>query len=164
MADTEITFEPGQQDIVVRRTFDAPPRAVFAAITDPQLIPNWWGARRFETSVDRMEVRPGGSWRFLVRNRADGTEYPFRGVYHDIVANEKIVTTFEFEPGGPGYLQLVVDTFEELSDGRTAYTNRSLFQSVEDRDGWIPTDMSEGIRQSMDLLDQQIQARLGARS
>lgn len=151
MADTEIIFEPGRQDIVIRRVFDAPPEVVYDAITDPELLPNWWGARRFETRVDRMEVRRGGEWRLVTRNRSDGTEYPFRGVYHDVVAGRRIVSTFEFEPGGPGYLQLITETFEAV-DGGTRYTNVALFQSVEDRDGWIPTDMDTGIRDSMDLL------------
>lgn len=158
MADTEIVFEPGRQDIVIRRVFDAPPDAVYDAITDPGLVPNWWGARRFDTRVDRMDVRRGGDWRFVARNTTDGTEYPFRGVYHDVEAGKRIVSTFEFEPGGPGYLQLVVETFEPV-DGGTRYTNVALFQSVEDRDGWIPTDMDTGIRDSMDLLADLIAAR-----
>lgn len=152
MADTEVIFEPGRQDIVIRRTFDAPPDVVFAAYTDPGLVPAWWGAARFSTEVDRMEVRTGGSWRFVTRNRVDGTEYAFRGVYHEVVPAQRIVATFEFEPGGPGYLQLVTDTFEEV-EGATRFTSVSLFGSVEDRDGWVPTDMDTGIRDSMDRLD-----------
>jgi uncharacterized protein YndB with AHSA1/START domain len=151
MADTEIVFEPGRQDIVIRRAFDASPQDVYDAITNQELVPRWWGARRFDTRVDRMDVRRGGDWRFVTTNRADGTEYPFRGVYHDVVPGERIVSTFEFEPGGPGYLQLITETFEPV-EGGTRYTNVALFQSVEDRDGWIPTDMDTGIRESMDLL------------
>lgn len=155
MAETEIIFEPGRQDIVIRRVFDAPRDVVFAAYTDPTLIPKWWGSRRFTTEVDRMKVERGGEWRFITRNNVDGNEYAFRGVYHDVVAPDRIVATFEFELGGPGYLQLTSDTFEEI-DGKTRYTSVSLFQSIEDRDGWIPTDMDTGIRESMDLLDELI--------
>jgi uncharacterized protein YndB with AHSA1/START domain len=148
---TEVIFEPGRQDIVIRREFDAPPGVVFQAFTDPGLIPEWWGSRRFTTIVDTMDVRRGGEWRFVTRNNEDGTEYGFRGVYHDVTAGQSVVSTFEFEHGGPGYLQFVTETFEER-DGRTLYTQVSLFQSVEDRDGWIPTDMDKGIRESMDML------------
>jgi uncharacterized protein YndB with AHSA1/START domain len=148
---TEVIFEPGRQDIIIRREFDAPRDLVFQAFTDPELIPRWWGARRFTTTVDRMDVHRGGQWRFVTRNNENGSEYAFRGVYHDVVAPSGTVFTFEFERGGPGYLQFVTETFEE-ADGRTLYTQVCLFQSVEDRDGWIPTDMDKGIRESMDLL------------
>jgi uncharacterized protein YndB with AHSA1/START domain len=148
---TEVIFEPGRQDIVIRREFDAPAGVVFQAFTDPALIPKWWGSRRFTTTVDTMDVRRGGEWRVVTRNNEDGTEYGFRGVYHDVIAGQSVVSTFEFEHGGPGYLQFVTETFEE-HDGKTQYTQVCLFQSIEDRDGWIPTDMDKGIRESMDML------------
>lgn len=47
MGDTEIIIEPGKQDIVFKRTFDAPRDIVFRALMDPSLIPNWWGPRRY---------------------------------------------------------------------------------------------------------------------
>jgi len=155
MAKTDVIFEPGRQDIIITCEFDAPKDVVFKAFTDPELIPRWWGSRRFTTVVEQMEVRRGGQWRFVTRNNENGTEYAFRGVYHDVVPDEGIVSTFEFEPGGPGRLQLVMETFEEV-DGRTRYAWGALFPPVEDRDGWIPTDMDKGIRESMDMLDELI--------
>lgn len=152
MAETQVIVEPGRQDVVIRRTFEAPADVVFAAYTDPALIPAWWGASRFDTHVDEMDVRRGGSWRFVTRNRKDGSEYAFRGVYHDVVPASRIVSTFEFELGGPGYLQLTTDTFTPAETG-TTLTSVVLFTSVADRDGWIPTDMEVGIRDSMDRLD-----------
>src|ERR671918_134821 len=50
----------GRQDIVIIRVFDAPKDVVFKAVTDPELVPKWWGPRQYETVVDRMDVRPGG--------------------------------------------------------------------------------------------------------
>jgi uncharacterized protein YndB with AHSA1/START domain len=158
MADTEVVFEPGRQDIVVTRVFDAPRDLVFAAYTDPELVPRWWGSQRFTTVVDEMDVRRGGSWRFITRNKEDGAEYAFRGVYHDVVAPERIVATFEFELGGPGYLQFCVDSFEEV-EGGTRYRSVILFQSVEDRDGWIPTDMEKSFHESMDMLARLIEEK-----
>ena len=155
MARTDVIFEPGRQDITVKRDFDAPRDVVFRAFTDPELIPRWWGSRRFTTVVDQMDVRRGGQWRFTTRNNQNGTEYGFRGVYHDVVPFERTVFTLEYENGGPGYLQLVTETFEEF-DGGTQYTSRALFATVEDRDGWIPTDMDKGIRESMNMIDELI--------
>jgi uncharacterized protein YndB with AHSA1/START domain len=149
MADTEFIIEPGQQDIVITRVFDASPDVVFKAFTDPNLIPNWWGPRRYETIVDRAEIRPGGSWRFLNRD-ADGNEYAFKGVYHDVVAPERVVQTFEFE-GAPGQVALETATFEEV-DGKTKCVAQSVFQSVEARDAMVKSGMEEGARETWDRL------------
>jgi uncharacterized protein YndB with AHSA1/START domain len=66
-----IIAEPGKQEIVMTRLFDAPREFVFKAYTDPKLIPQWWGRTNSPTTVDRMEVRQGGRWRFVARG-ADG--------------------------------------------------------------------------------------------
>jgi uncharacterized protein YndB with AHSA1/START domain len=69
---------PTDRSIHVERTFDAPLERVFATYLDPELIPEWWGPRDTTTTVDKMDVRSGGDWRFLVRT-ADGEETAFRG-------------------------------------------------------------------------------------
>jgi uncharacterized protein YndB with AHSA1/START domain len=153
MGDTEFIIEPGRQDLVVRRTFDAPKDVVFRALTDRALIPNWWGPRRYRTEVDVMDVRPGGRWRFLNID-ADGTEYGFHGVYHDVVAPERIVQTFEFE-GTPGHVQLESATLEGAG-GTTTLTALSIFQSVEDRDAMVQHGMVEGASETYDRLTEVI--------
>src|SRR5207245_3448100 len=65
---------PSDREIVGSRIMDAPPELVFKAYTAPELIPRWWGPRRYATTVDKMDVRPGGVWRFVHR-AADGGEY-----------------------------------------------------------------------------------------
>lgn len=157
MGDTEFVIEPGRQDIVIRRTFDAPREVVFGALTDPALIPQWWGPRRYETIVDRMEPRPGGQWRFINR-AADGTEFAFKGVYHDVVAPERIVQTSEFEPLA-GHVSLDTATLEER-DGRTMMTSVSVFQSVADRDGTVESGMESGARETYDRLAEVIEGLL----
>jgi uncharacterized protein YndB with AHSA1/START domain len=155
MGETEFVIEPGRQDIVITRDFDAPREVVFKALTDPNLIPNWWGPARYETTVDRADVRPGGQWRYVSRD-ADGTEYGFRGVYHDIVAPDRVVQTFEFE-GMPGHVSLETATLEEV-DGKTRYVGVSVFQSVADRDGMAQSGMEEGASESFDRLAEIIQS------
>ncbi len=99
MGDTEIIIEPGKQDIVFKRTFDAPREIVFRALTDPTLIPSWWGPRQYETIVDMQEPKAGGRWRYLNRNNESGEEFGFHGVFHEVTP-ERVVQTNEFE--GPG--------------------------------------------------------------
>lgn len=157
MAETEIIIEPGKQDIVFKRVFDAPREVVFRALTDPSLIPNWWGPRRYETIVDVMEPRPGGRWRWIHR-ADDGAEYGFHGVYHDIVAPERVVQTTEFE-GVPGHVGLETATLEEI-DGKTHMLAVSLFPSVEDRDATVQSGMEAGALESFDRLAELVEAQL----
>ncbi|GAA2000133.1 SRPBCC family protein [Nocardiopsis rhodophaea] len=147
---TELIVEPGRHDIVVTRVFDAPRDVVYAAFTDPDLIPKWWGPAQYETTVDRAEVRPGGVWRYISRDE-HGTEYAFKGVYHDLVAPERVVSTFEFE-GVPGHVELDTATFEEIDGGKTKYTSVSVFQSVEDRDAMVASGMESGLRETLNRL------------
>lgn len=149
MSNTEFVIEPGRQDIVIRRMFDAPRDVVFKAMTDPSLIPNWWGPRRYTTEVDRLEVKPGGLWR-LINRGADGTAYAFKGVYHDVEVPHRVVQTFEFE-GAPGHVSLETATLEEV-DGRTRLEAVSVFQSVQDRDAMVQSGMEEGARETYERL------------
>jgi uncharacterized protein YndB with AHSA1/START domain len=142
---------PSDREIVMTRTFDAPRELVFKAFTDPELIAKWWGLRGTSTIVETMDVRPGGAWRYISRG-PNGEEYAFRGEYREVVAPEKIVQTFEFEPM-PGHI--VVDTaiFEER-DGKTYFTNTSVFDTKEERDGMLNSGMEGGAAESYDRLDE----------
>jgi uncharacterized protein YndB with AHSA1/START domain len=149
MTKLNLIAEPGKQEMVMTRVFDAPRELVFRVHTDPNLIPQWWGPRRFTTTVDRMDAKMGGIWRF-VQHDAEGSEYAFHGVYHEVASPERLVQTFEFE-GMPGHVLLETMTLEEF-EGRTKLTARSVFQSVEDRDGMLQSDMEEGAAESWDRL------------
>ena len=146
---TEFVIEPGRQDVVMIRMFDAPRDVVFRAVTDPELIPRWWGPHALATRVDHMEVRVGGRWRF-VNIDARGREYGFRGVYHDVVSPERIVRTWEFE-GTPGDVALETVTLEDLG-GATRYVAQSVHQSVEARDAIVRAGGPRGGQESMDRL------------
>ncbi|MBE2998542.1 SRPBCC family protein [Nocardiopsis sp. HNM0947] len=156
MSDLKIVAEPGRQDIVITRTFDAPREAVYAAMTDAESIARWWGLDETDTRVEVSDARPGGRWRYVEKG-PDGAEYAFRGVFHDAVAPERIVQTFEFE-GMPGHVAMDTYTLEE-QDGRTLYTSVSVFQSVEDRDGMVASGMETGLSQSLDALEKLVTER-----
>jgi uncharacterized protein YndB with AHSA1/START domain len=146
---TRIIAERGKQEIIITRVFDAPRDLVFKANTDRNLIPKWWGPKRLTTRIDKMEVRAGGLWRLVQRDDA-GNEYAFHGVYHEVHSPERIVDTFEFE-GMPGHVSLETCTLEELG-GKTKMIGRSVYQTVEDRDGMLKSGMEEGVFESMDRL------------
>ncbi|MFD0776500.1 SRPBCC family protein [Streptomonospora algeriensis] len=154
---TEILVEPGRQDIVVSRIFDAPREKVFAALTDPNLVAQWWGAGGpGELEIAEFEARRGGTYRHINRDER-GAEYVFSGVFHDVEAPERVVQTFEFE-GMPGHVALESTTLEELEDGRTAYTALSVYPSVEDRDGILATGMEQGARAGLQKLAELVES------
>lgn len=138
---------PSDREILMTRDFDAPRELVFKAYTDPKSIPQWWGPRGYTTTVDKMDVRPGGVWRFVQRDQ-DGNEFAFNGVYREIVPPERLVYTFEFE-GMRGHVMLETVTFEE-HDGKTKLTDKALFDNVEDRDGMLKSGMERGAAETMD--------------
>ena len=152
MTKAELIAKPNTQEITLTRIFNAPRELVFKAMMDPALLPQWWGPKGYTTIVDKMDVKPGGVWRFIQRGD-DGSEYGFYGVFHAINAPERFVQTFEFE-GMPGHVLLETMTFEELPDGKTKLIDLSVFQSVEDRDGMLQSGMEGGANESWDQLEQ----------
>lgn len=157
MSRAIVTVEPARRDVVLTREFDAPRDLVFRTCTDPAAIPHWWGPRHLTTTVDRMDVRPGGGWRFVQRDAA-GEEFVFHGVYREVTPPERIVQTFEFE-GMPGHVAVETTTFEDLEGGRTRLTTTSVFPTVEDRDGIVASGMEQGAVESMDRLEELLRAR-----
>ncbi len=149
MAKTEYVIEPGKQEIMITRVFDAPRELVFKAFTDPKLFAQWWGPRRYTSKIDKFDVRPGGLWRIVQSDEA-GNEHGFHGVHHDVVAPERIVATFEYE-GVPGHVLLGTTTFEPLGN-KTRMVAQNVFQSVADRDGMVASGMQEGSDESYDRL------------
>lgn len=149
MAETEFVVGPGKREVTIRRTFDAPRELVWQACTDPELIPRWWGPENLTTTVDEMDVRPGGSWRIVQRD-AGGNEYVFFGAYHEIAPPKRIVETFEFE-SMPGHGLLETDTFEDLG-GRTRLTNHLVFRNAEERERMLQAGMKEEMAGTMDRL------------
>jgi uncharacterized protein YndB with AHSA1/START domain len=153
---TTITVEPGKQELFVTREFDAPRELVFRAHTDPNLFIQWLGPRGLTTTLETFEPISGGRWRFIQKD-ADGNEYAFHGVFHE-VSSERIIQTFEFD-GLPdsGHVVLEALTFEDLPNGRTKLTSQSVYRSVADRDGMVQSGMETGITEGYERLDEMLE-------
>jgi uncharacterized protein YndB with AHSA1/START domain len=149
MSKTQITAEPGIPQIIIEREFDAPRELVFRAYTDPELIVRWLGPRDLKMRIEEYDVRDGGKWRY-VSTDAEGNEYGFHGVFHGTPSPDGTVQTFEFE-GMPGHVAMDTLTLLER-DGRTLVRTVSSFQSVQDRDGMIESDMERGVHDSDERL------------
>jgi uncharacterized protein YndB with AHSA1/START domain len=151
MYTSTYTIVPGEQQVTQERYFDAPRELVFTVFTDPALLAQWWGPARYTTTVERMDVREGGSWRFIQAD-GDGREFAFNGLYHVVDAPHQVVQTFEFEGLPERHVILETMTLDDV-DGRTLMTQRSVFQSVEDRDGMLASGMQDGSTEANDRLE-----------
>jgi uncharacterized protein YndB with AHSA1/START domain len=142
-------------DLVYERTFDASREQVWKAFTDPEVLARWWGPHGTTTTVEEMDVRPGGKWRF-VSHGADREDVAFYGEYLDIVPPERIKWTFMFDvegvgsQGGPETM-----TLEEI-DGRTKVVAISHMGSVEVLEGALATGMVTGAIESYDRLEAEL--------
>jgi uncharacterized protein YndB with AHSA1/START domain len=147
---------PTDEQILIRREFDAPKHLVFKAYTTPDLVRRWWHAKRGEMTVAEIDLRVGGKWRSAMVT-PDGVEVAFHGEYREIVPNERLVSTevYEGAPQGEGPEQgtLNTATFTE-ADGRTTLTILVEAPSKEIRDAIIESGMEEGMQDAFDLLEE----------
>jgi uncharacterized protein YndB with AHSA1/START domain len=158
---TAVVTLPGETEILITREFDAPKHLVYRAYTEPDLIKRWWSGERGEVTSVEVDLRVGGSWRYvMVAN--EGFEVAFHGEYRDIVPNERLVTTEVYEmpddapmAGTPeaeeGALNTI--TFTEV-DGRTTLTTAVECHTKQVRDAIIDSGMEGGMQEAMDRLEQ----------
>jgi len=144
---------PSDEEILITREFDAPPRLVYRAWTTPELVRRWWSGRHGTMTVVEIDLRVGGGWRYVMD--AGGAEIGFHGEYRELVAGERIVTTevYEGAPAAEGDDVLNVVTFDEAGGG----TRLSLLvqaPSREVRDIIVASGMETGMQEQMELLDE----------
>ena len=145
---------PTDEQILITREFDAPRELVYKAWTTPELVKRWWSAKRGETTVAEIDLRPGGKWRSAMVTD-DGTEVAFHGEYHEVVSNERIVSTEVYEgiPDGDEHATLNTVTFEQ-EDDRTILTLLIDAPSKEVRDLIVASGMEDGLQDALDLLEE----------
>jgi uncharacterized protein YndB with AHSA1/START domain len=153
MSKTQVTADPGLPFIDVRRAFDAPRELVFRAFTDPELLVQWLGPRKYAMVIDEFDTRDGGRWRYINRDD-DGNEWAFHGVFHGTPSLDGVTQTFEYE-GAPGHVSLDALTFEE-ADGRTVVHLHSVYQTLEARDAMVAGGMADGLADGFTRLDELI--------
>ena len=147
---TEMTIDREKRQLTICRAFDAPRELVWRAMTDAELMPQWWGPGYLTTTVEQLELWPGGRYRFVQRD-AEGNEYAFRGEYREVAPPERVAMSFEFE-GMAGHIIEQVMTLTER-DGRTTLTAVETYPSLEDLDGMLQSGMEDGMNESYDRLD-----------
>jgi uncharacterized protein YndB with AHSA1/START domain len=117
--------DTSKRELKATRTFKAPRDLVFRMWTEPEHIAQWWGPNGFTTTIEKMDVRPGGEWLFVLHG-PDGRDYPNRDVYGEIAAPERLVILHVNWPHHRMYA-----TFTE-AEGETTVSVRMLFESAAD--------------------------------
>ncbi|MFZ0637662.1 MAG: SRPBCC domain-containing protein [Candidatus Acidiferrales bacterium] len=134
MAGTRNSFieDSSDREIVVTRVFDAPRELVFKAFTEPKHVAQWWGPIGFTTTINEMDVRPGGVWR-LVMHGPDGRDYNNKIVFLEIVKPERIVYKHDPEKGTEPVKCEVTITFAERGE-KTEVRMRMVFPTAAERE------------------------------
>jgi len=143
---------PSDREIAMTRVFDAPRQLVFDAHTKPDLVRQWLlGPPGWSMPVCEMDVRVGGTYRWLWRHDTNGTEMGMGGVYREIVAPERLVTTERFDEAWyPGEALNTLVLIEQ--GGRTTLTQTMRYESRDARDAVIKSNMEKGVAASYDRL------------
>ncbi len=150
-SQTAVVTLPSDTQILITREFAAPSRLVYKAWTTPELVKRWWSARRGQVTVAEVDLRVGGTWRWVMVIE-NGFEVAFHGEYRELVADKRIVCTEVYE-GMADAEALNTMTFTEV-DGRTTLTVLVDHKSKEHRDGHINSGMEAGMQDAFDLLEE----------
>ena len=135
------------REIVATRVVDAPREHVFEMFTDRQHVARWWGPKGFTSTIDEMDVRPGGVWRFVMHG-PDGIDYKNKIVYDEIARPERLVYT---HTGGAQFQATA--TFTSYGE-KTVLAMRMLFGSSRERDRVVKKfGAIEGLSQTLDRLE-----------
>lgn len=150
----------GDRELRITRSFEAPARIVFEAITRPEHVRRWWAPRsRGQMLECEVDLRVGGAWRYVMRTNT-GMEVGFSGKFLEIEAPTRLVQTEIFDPF-PDTVSVVTVTLRE-ADGRTTLESRVAYPSKEVRDQVLSTGMEHGMRESYRQLTEVAEA-LGGR-
>jgi uncharacterized protein YndB with AHSA1/START domain len=148
----------GDREVVMTREFDAPRQLVYEAFTTPALIRRWLGVMEgWSMATCEVDLRVGGGYRYLWRGPG-GVEMGMRGVYREIVPNERIVCTEAFDESWyPGDAVVTVQLTEK--NGRTTLTEAVMYSSPEAREVVLKSPMESGVAKGFDLLEALLESR-----
>ena len=147
---------PADDQILIVREFNASKELVFKAWTTPELVAQWWTAKRGSMTVTDIDLRVGGKWRWVMVT-GDGLEVAFHGEYKEIAPYDKLVSTEAFEgaPDPDDNAGLNDLTLTEV-DGVTTAHLLSTYPNKFIRDMVIESGMEEGMQDAFDLMEEAV--------
>jgi|SRR5919109_638396 uncharacterized protein YndB with AHSA1/START domain len=153
----------GDREIVMTRSFDAPRKLVFDALTKPELLKRWFGAIGGWQLVEcQVDLRVGGQYRYLWRG-PNGEQMGMRGVFREVVPPERIVNTEKFDEAWYPGEAVGTATLVEKS-GKTTLTTVVRYESREAREAVLKSPMEQGAAAGYDVLDQFLAENMTAKA
>ena len=172
---SEVTLPADAPEFVLTRVFDAPRALVYKCWMEPRHLARWWGPKPFTCPVCEVDARVGGEFRLVMRS-PDGDDYPMRGIFREIVPNERIVKEDDVsehseewhdmvDPDRKGQGKRKIDmlttvTFEDHGQGHQGH-HRTRFPSIAMRDSFAKIGMKEGWSSSLEKLEDLLDAIKG---
>ncbi len=141
----------GAEILHLRHVFGAPPRRVFAAFTDPQILANWFGPKATKTEIIELDLRVGGNYRFAM-HMPDGGTAGLSGTYIEITPPERLIFSWSWAEGITQDSEVTLEFQDHEIGTELVLTHRKL-PNIEQRDlhgsGWSSsfeslTDLLEG--------------------
>jgi uncharacterized protein YndB with AHSA1/START domain len=144
---------PSDREILITRVFAASQQRMFAAVTTPALIRRWLlGPDGWTMPVCEVDLRVGGSLRYLWRNEEDGREFGLHGTFREIVVPDRIVHVESFDDASMPGNTIVTTTLHAHGDTTTLMLSIE-YESRELRDMAAASGMKDGIAASYDRLE-----------
>lgn len=147
-----------EKELVAIRFFKAPRNLVWQMWTNPEHITHWWGPIGFSTTTFKMELKPGGVWRFVMHG-PDGRDYQNKIIYIDIVEPEFLVYKHSGEEDTEDIHFHVTVNFDE--DGsETKVTMKMVFDTAEELER-VNKEFGaiEGLKQTLERLDEYLEKK-----
>jgi uncharacterized protein YndB with AHSA1/START domain len=158
MAAGSKTVAGPERTIVMTRVFDAPREVVYKAWTDPTQMAQWFPPKDFTAPVCELDPRPGGVFRIVMKGPPgepfNGGEFPGKGVFREVVPNERLVFTFEGEGAGDAPPPILMTVIFEAQGNKTKLTVHQTAETVADYDALLKMGAQEGLSQSFEKLDE----------
>jgi uncharacterized protein YndB with AHSA1/START domain len=141
------------RELVLTRIINVPREKVYRAWTDPEQLKQWFAPKPWTTSEARLDVRPGGA-NLIVMRSPEGQEFPNRGVYLEVVPNQRLVFTDAYveawQPSEKPFMTVIL-TFED-EDGKTKYSAHVRHWTVADKEQHEKRGFHEGWGRCADQL------------
>jgi uncharacterized protein YndB with AHSA1/START domain len=148
-AINKIATQVGEREIVITRVFDAPRDLVFDAWTKEEHLSKWWGPRGFTTTFQKFDMKPGGTWQFIMHG-PDGVDYPNTNVFIEVVKPERIIFKHAV------FLHFLATAVFENLDGKTKLTYSTVFEENAAVFDKVKTYAVPGAEQTMDRLEEHL--------
>ena len=142
------------RELRISHIFKAPVDLMWKLWTKPDHIANWWGPNGFTNTIHKMDVQEGGEWK-LTMHGPDGTNFPNRSIFKEIIPLKKIV----FEHFNPHFITTILFETENL-ETRLHWT--MLFDTEEMYDIIVKAHKAdEGQRQNIERLEKYLSEIVG---